>query len=82
MPTQKYPRDFLLAELKRVARELGKIPSVKEFRERATVEPGTLVNRFGSWSKALASAGFDPKKARLTYQDVDMIVNSGSGLNR
>lgn len=73
MPNQKFPRDFLLAELKRVARELGKIPSIAEFREHAKVAPETLVKRFGSWSKTLESAGFDPKKARLTYQDVDMV---------
>jgi very-short-patch-repair endonuclease len=70
---QKFPRDFLLAELKRVARDLGKPPTVKEFRASATVAPETLVNRFGSWSKALASAGFDPAKHRLTYQDMELV---------
>jgi very-short-patch-repair endonuclease len=73
MPQQKFPRDFLLAELKRVAAELGKIPTIEEFRRSASVAPETLISRFRSWSAALKSAGFDPTKARLTYQDVDMI---------
>lgn len=73
MSTRKYPRDFLLAELKRVAHELGKMPTMSEFRKLAAVSPETLVNRFGSWADALASAGFDPAKARITYYDLDMI---------
>lgn len=73
MPQQKFPREFLLAELKRVASEAGKIPSLEDFRRLATVSPETLVTRFGSWSAALQSAGFDPQKARLTYQDLDLI---------
>ena len=65
MATRKFPRDFLLAELKRVARELGKIPTIEEFRELGTVAPETLISRFGSWSKALESAGFDPKNVKM-----------------
>ncbi len=73
MPQQKFPREFLLAELKRVAAESGKIPTIQEFRRSASVAPETLVSRFGTWSAALESAGFDPSKVRLTYQDSDLI---------
>jgi len=73
MSVSKYPREFLIAELKRVARHLGTVPTLKEFRQHASVSPATLVKRFGSWSKALASAGFDPTKTRLTYDDLEIL---------
>jgi very-short-patch-repair endonuclease len=70
---RKYPRDFLLAELKHAAKVLGKIPTMEEFRQESKVSPETLVKRFKGWKGALSSAGFDPSKERLTYQDIDMI---------
>ncbi len=73
MAQQRYPREYLLAELRRVARLLGKIPSMDEFRRESKVSPVTVATRFGGWKKALASAGFDPKKAGLTYQDIEMV---------
>ncbi len=73
METRKYPRDFLLAELKRVAKVLGKIPTMKDFDQESQLSPVTLAKRFRGWKGALLSAGFDPQKERLTYQDIDMI---------
>ncbi len=73
MEGRKYPRDYLLAELKRVAKLLGKIPTMDEFRDNSKVSPQTLVARFHGWTAALASSGFDAKKARLTYQDIDLL---------
>lgn len=52
---------------------LGKIPSMDEFQNESKVSPVTLAKRFGGWKKALLSAGFDPQKARLTYQDIEMV---------
>jgi hypothetical protein len=68
METRKYPRDFLLAELKRVAKLLGKVPTMKEFDQGSQLSPVTLTKRLGGWKRALQSAGFDPQKERLTYQ--------------
>lgn len=73
MSHQKFPREYLLAELRRVGSILGKIPSMTEFRRESKVSPVTLAKRFNGWEQALASAGFDPKKARFTYQDIDMV---------
>ncbi|MBN2270277.1 MAG: DUF559 domain-containing protein [Sedimentisphaerales bacterium] len=75
MEKPKYPREFLLADLKRVAKLLGKIPTMAEFDgiKDKKVAAVTIAKRFNrSWNNALASAGFDPKKARLTYHDIDM----------
>jgi hypothetical protein len=41
MSVSKYPREFLIAELKRVARHLGTVPTLKEFRQHASVSPAT-----------------------------------------
>jgi very-short-patch-repair endonuclease len=73
MQGRKYPREFLVAELKRVARVLGKIPTMEEFQRESNISPVTLAKRFKGWKGALSSAGFDPLKERLTYQDIDII---------
>ena len=70
---RRYPREFLLSEVFRVARDVGEIPTIAEFRTRAQVSPETLINRFGSWKNALRSAGFDPLKARIEYEDEQLV---------
>jgi very-short-patch-repair endonuclease len=71
---RKYPREYLLGEIKRVARLVQAIPSMDDFRRDSTIAPETLVKRFGGWRKALECAGFDPAKARLTYHDSDLVT--------
>lgn len=73
MEKPRYPREFLLAELKRVAKLLGKIPTMEEFDKESEIAAVTLAKRFHGWKSALSSAGFDPKKSRLTYQDMELI---------
>lgn len=70
---RRYPREFLLAELRRVAKELGKIPTMIEFRQHSKISPATLEKRFKGWNAALQSAGFDPSKSRLTYDDLELL---------
>ena len=57
----KYSDEFILNEIKRVARELDQ-SSVKarQFRGRSCISFGTVVNRFGSWNSAVEAAGLDP----------------------
>lgn len=74
MNGRKFPREYLLGELKRVARLVQDVPSMEDFRRASKVAPETLVKRFGGWRKALSCAGFDPAKAQLTYQDNDLIA--------
>lgn len=73
MERRKYPREFLLAELKRIANLLGKIPTMEEFDKESKIAAVTLAKRFGGWKPTLLSAGFDPEKSRLTYQDIELI---------
>lgn len=72
MEKRKYPREFLLEELKRIAKLLSKIPTMEEFDKESKISSATLAKRFNGWKRALSSAGFDPVKSRLTYQDIDM----------
>lgn len=62
-----------MSELKRVARLLGKIPTMDEFNKESKLSPVTLAKRFNGWKAALESAGFDPKKSRLTYHEIELI---------
>ena len=55
----KYPREYLLGELKRVAIICGKIPSMVEFDKHSSLASVTLAKRFKGWKGALESAGFD-----------------------
>lgn len=73
MEKRRYPREFLLAELKRVAKLLGKVPTMEEFDKESKIAAVTLAKRFNGWRAALSSAGFDPDKSRITYQDIEMI---------
>ncbi|MGO8927419.1 MAG: homing endonuclease associated repeat-containing protein [Limisphaerales bacterium] len=86
MAQQRYPREYLLAELRRVGSILDKIPSMDEFRRESKTSPVTAAKQFGGWKKGLASAGFDPQKARLTYQDIEMVEElrrvSNTGLRK
>lgn len=69
----KYPREYLLAELKRVAKICGKIPSMADFDKHSSLASVTLAKRFEGWKGALGSAGFDPAKSRFPYQDIELI---------
>lgn len=55
----------LIADLKRVARELGKKTlSTTEYRQHGKYSPTTVWNRFGTWNKAVRAAGLKPVVTR------------------
>jgi len=51
----RYPTALLIGNLKRLARELGQTPRMRDVRFAPT--PHTYIVRFGSWSGALLAAG-------------------------
>jgi hypothetical protein len=53
MQQRKYPREYLLSELKRVASLLRKIPTMDEFDKESNISPVTLAKRFNGWKGAL-----------------------------
>src|SRR5574341_2424716 len=54
------PSEELLADLKRVAGEVGR-PTItfREYQSGGRYDPHTVMLRFGSWNEALKRAGFD-----------------------
>ncbi|MGR9635665.1 homing endonuclease associated repeat-containing protein [Bacillus cereus] len=58
----------LLQELKRVFKELGKVPTVTECH-KIKFCVSTYQIRFGSWNKALELAGLPVKKFKAMWND-------------
>ena len=69
---RRFPREFLVAEIKRVARIVGDMPTMTQFEKHSDVSAVTLVKRFKGWKNALASAGFDSSGIRTTYDEQDL----------
>ncbi|MGA2031903.1 MAG: HNH endonuclease [Thermoguttaceae bacterium] len=70
-----YSDDAIIAELRRVAAELGgQRLTIERFDSRARVHSTTVRRRFGSWSVALDRAGIDesvaPRPKKLTRDEV------------
>lgn len=72
MESRRYPRDFLVSEIKRVARIVGEMPKMRQFEEHGEVAAVTVAKRFRGWKNALAAAGFDSSKARTKIDDQDL----------
>lgn len=56
-PQQAIPREDLIAELKRLADDLDKVPTQSEMNEQGAYHRDTYVRRLGSWDAALEAAG-------------------------
>jgi hypothetical protein len=57
-------KEQCIAEIKRTARKLGRVPTRGEFIEHASFSPGTLVRVLGSWNSGLKAAGLEPTKVQ------------------
>lgn len=69
---RKYPREYLVAEIKRVARIVGDMPTMEQFEQNSEIAAVTLAKRFKGWRNALASAGFDSTAARTEFDDQEL----------
>lgn len=58
--TVRYSREDMIRELKLAAEELGRTPSVDDFKSRRPTY-STYMSRFGTWSNAIRAAGLDPR---------------------
>jgi len=83
-----YTDERLIEILRNLAAELGRPPTGKEMLARPGLpSPSTYVCRFGSWSKAKAAAGLDPRRRRRPqiYTDeqlLDILRDLAAELNR
>jgi len=67
------PRKLLIDEVRRVARQLCKPPTVAEFDHLKKVGCSkTCVNKFGSWRQFLTEAGFNPDATRVRIPDEEL----------
>jgi hypothetical protein len=65
----------LIADLKRVASDLRKSPTIDEYNERGTYHSTTLTRRFGSWFKVLENAGLDRTRSPLNIPEEELFKN-------
>ncbi len=69
------PSEVLLADLKRVAGELGQdTVSVSEYSQKGEFHPDTLIKRFGSWNRAVEQAQLT-KGMVFNLSDEDLFQN-------
>jgi hypothetical protein len=69
------PREVLLQDLRRVARQTGeRSPSCTLYDEHGTVSCQALIHRFGSWNGALAAAGL-PIRKNYRIRETDLFEN-------
>ncbi|QSG10738.1 HNH family endonuclease [Halapricum desulfuricans] len=74
-PTGKrIPQDALIAEIKRLAAELEKVPSEQDMYEKGRHGLSTYKNHFGSWNEALAAADLESRPDR-TEKPRDVLLN-------
>lgn len=63
-------RDFIIAEIKRVADTLGHAPGKREFFANAGIKESDWSGRFWArWNDALQEAGFAPNQLRAAHSD-------------
>jgi len=56
----KVSRNEVQAELRRLARQSGRTPTVEMMDEKGVYSPACVKSRFGSWSEAVQSIGLTP----------------------
>ena len=65
----KYTDEFLVEELKRVAKCLGKKSlSSKELKKESSLNATLYFRRFGSWDNAVKKAGLNPTHVKIDYE--------------
>ena len=69
------PDETLIADLKRVANDLGKSPTIDEYNERGTYHATTITRRFGNWFKALEIAGLEKTRSPLNISEEELFKN-------
>lgn len=69
------PDETLIADLKCVAKDLGKSPTIDEYNERGTYHATTITRHFGNWFKALEIAGLEKTRSQLNISEEELFKN-------
>lgn len=76
---EKYHRNTygkeLIVDLKRVANDLKKSPTIDEYNECGDYHSTTLTRRFGSWFKVLEKANLDRTRSPLNIPEEELFHN-------
>jgi hypothetical protein len=68
------PTNDLLADLQRVADDLGEAPTKDQYKTDGEYHPDTLAERFNGYNQAIKSAGYEPKNPR-NILDIELLVD-------
>lgn len=71
----KIETEDLLADLRRVVKELDKTPSLNEYEEHGEYSNWTITNRFGSWNEAMSAIGEEPNKRKTKIDMRDILAD-------
>ena len=69
------PDEALLGDLRRVAKDLGKSPTIDEYNARGRFHASTLARRFGKWTAAIAAAELEPTRSQLNIPIEELFEN-------
>lgn len=69
------PDETLIADIKRVAIDLGKSPTIDKYNERGAYHATTITRRFGGWFKALELAGLEKSRSPLNISEEELFKN-------
>jgi hypothetical protein len=64
----------LLAEIERLADELGRTPSSRDMAEHGEFGRITYRDHFGSWNEALGAAGFDRRRPKRKTSEAELVT--------
>ncbi len=67
-PAKQYP--FMLEDLRRIAKELGRTPTASDYRKHGKYPASTLIHRFGSFNNAVKAAGLEPREKNVDDQKI------------
>ena len=71
---KKRSNQELLAEIERLADELGRTPSSRDMAEHGEFGRITYRDHFGSWNKALEAAGFDRRRPKRKTSEAELVT--------
>lgn len=67
---EKHIQEALLFEIKRLEKELGRVPTQEDMTEHGSFGVNTYYRKIGSYNKALEKAGFEPNQNSYTKDEV------------
>ena len=74
MADDKIQRQQLIAEIRRLEQELGKVPSMADMNRRGKYSTAPYFRVFESWRAAVQEAGYDPRPDRKERSKTELLA--------